>query len=475
MVIMSENLDQNVSPDDVRKALRTLPSVDRMVGSPDVRELVEEYGRSLVVHGIRLMLERWRSQLSTGEILVPDDLHLIVELHEWLVKQMSPTLRTVINATGVIVHTNLGRSPLSSSVMEYVTDVAMGYSTLEYDLDRGSRGSRSIHAESQLVGITGAEAALVVNNNAAAVLLMLTALCRGKDVIISRGQLVEIGGGFRIPDVLRQSGARLVEVGTTNKTHLFDYENALNENTGAILVAHHSNYKVIGFTSEPGLEELSTISQSAGVPLLYDQGSGVLIDTRPYGLENEPTVMDSLGYGVDLIAFSGDKLLGGPQAGILCGRKHLISILERHPLARAVRADKLCLSALSITLNSFVTGRMDQEIPIWQMIAQPLEVIDNTAREWVQNLAKDGITAEVIDGESTIGGGSLPGTSLPTRLVAISSDRPDALASELRSNDPPIIGRIAKNRLLLDPRTVLAGQEVDLLRAIYRCVNGAKT
>ncbi|MGB3715094.1 MAG: L-seryl-tRNA(Sec) selenium transferase [Candidatus Promineifilaceae bacterium] len=471
---MSENLDQKASSDDVRKIMRTLPSVDRFVGLPDVNELVEEYGRALVVNGIRLMLARWRSQLSASESIVPDDLQLTVELREWLIKQMSPTLRTVVNATGVIVHTNLGRSPLSSRAMEYVTDVALGYSTLEYDLDRGSRGSRSIHVESQLVEITGAEAALVVNNNAAAVLLMLTALCRGKDVIISRGQLVEIGGGFRIPDVLRQSGARLVEVGTTNKTHLYDYENALSEKTGAILVAHHSNYKVVGFTSEPGLEELTRITQLAGVPLLYDQGSGALIDMRPYGLENEPTVMDSLGYGADLIAFSGDKLLGGPQAGILCGRKQLISILKRHPLARAVRADKLCLSALSITLNSFVTGKFDQEIPIWQMIARPLEVIDNTAREWVQNLVKLGIAAEVIDGESTIGGGSLPGTSLPTRLVAIASDQPDALASRLRSNDPPIIGRIAKDRLLLDPRTVLAGQVEDLLRAIERFVNGAE-
>lgn len=472
---MSEDLDRKASSDDLRNAMRALPSVDKLLGSPEVSALLDEYGRSLVVHGIRLMLDRWRSQLSTSERFAPDDIQLIVELRDWLAKQMSPTLRTVINATGVILHTNLGRAPLSKSVMEYVTDVAMGYSTLEYDLVRGTRGSRTVHAESQLVGITGAEAALVVNNNAAAVLLMLTALCRGKDVIISRGQLVEIGGGFRIPDVLRQSGARLVEVGTTNKTHLYDYENAIGENTGAILVAHHSNYKVIGFASEPGLEELSEISQAAGVPLLYDQGSGALIDTRSYGLEYEQTVMDCLGYGADLIAFSGDKLLGGPQAGILCGRKQLISILKRHPLARAVRADKLCLAALSKTLNSFITGRMDQEIPIWQMIAQPLELIDNTAGEWVQNLAKEGIAAEVIDGESTVGGGSLPGTSMPTRLVAILSAQPDTLAVRLRSNDPPIIGRISKNRLLLDPRTVLAGQEVDLLRAIYRCVNGAKT
>jgi L-seryl-tRNA(Ser) seleniumtransferase len=470
---VSENLDQKVSSDG-RNEMRNLPSVDRLISLPDASVLVQQYGRVLVLHGIRLMLDRYRSQLSISKISIPDDSQLVVELREWLVNQLSPTLVRVINATGVIVHTNLGRSPLSEKVIAYAADVAMGYSNLEYDLGQGSRGSRSNHAENLLVSITGAESAFVVNNNAAAVLLMLTALCRGKDVIISRGQLVEIGGGFRIPDVLRQSGARLVEVGTTNKTHLYDYENAIGENTAAILVAHHSNYKVVGFASEPGLPELAEIARSAGIPLLYDQGSGVLLDLGSYGLDDEPTVMDSLRNGADLIAFSGDKLLGGPQAGILCGNEQLISTLKRHPLARAVRADKLCLAALSATLVSFVTGKADQDIPIWRMIARPLEAIEKEANEWVRRLSSDGVYAEVIDGESTIGGGSLPGTTIPTQLVAVSVDRPDLLASSLRSNDPPVVGRIARDRFVLDPRTVLPGQEDDLLRAVSKCVDDAK-
>ncbi|VAW39325.1 L-seryl-tRNA(Sec) selenium transferase, partial [hydrothermal vent metagenome] len=317
--------------------------------------------------------------------------------------------------------------------------------------------------------LTNAEAALVVNNNAAAVLLMLTALCQGKEVIISRGQLVEIGGGFRIPDVMAQSGAKLVEVGTTNRTHLKDYTNAITEETAAIMVAHHSNYKIIGFSSEPTLAELAELTHAHNLPLLYDQGSGALLDSAPYGLEPEPTVLDGLAAGADIVAFSGDKLLGGPQAGILCGRQTLIAQLKQHPLARAVRADKLCLAGLSATLTHYLTDNALSEIPVWRMISRPLDEITSEADSWAERLQERGIRAESVDGRSTVGGGSLPGTSLPSRLVAIQQNNLDALATRLRQEKMPVIGRIQDGRLLIDPRTILPEQVEMLLQSLVHC------
>jgi L-seryl-tRNA(Ser) seleniumtransferase len=454
---------------DKQKKLRRLPGVDSFLMSTDLKVLIELYGRTLVIDGTRIVFESWRTKLSNSSTTAPDEDMLIAEVQSWLKDQLAPTLRPVINATGVIIHTNLGRAPLNLATMEYSSSVSTGYSSLEYEVEDGVRGSRSIHTEKSLVRLTGAEAALVVNNNAAAVLLMLTALCRDKEVIISRGQLIEIGGGFRIPDVLRQSGAALVEIGTTNKTHLSDYRSAINEKTGAILVAHQSNFKVVGFASEPNLNELSAISTEASVPLLYDQGSGVLRDLSPFGLEKEPTVQDALDDGADIVAFSGDKLLGGPQAGILCGRKSLLSDIKRHPLARAVRADKLCLSALSSTLESYLTGRELEEIPVWQMISRSLDSIDESAQEWTRFLGQNGVNAMVIDGNSTVGGGSVPGSMLPTKLVAVTSEEVDSLAEKLRVSRTPVIGRIANDQLLLDPRTVLPGQQDDLLEAVTSC------
>jgi L-seryl-tRNA(Ser) seleniumtransferase len=391
---------------------------------------------------------------------------LLTETREWLESLIAPTLLPVINATGVIVHTNLGRAPLSQSSISAVQEVAAGYSNLEYDLEAGERGSRTVHAAVQLQRLTGAESALVVNNNAAAVLLMLTALCQGREVIISRGQLVEIGGGFRVPDVMAQSGAHLVEVGTTNRTHLRDYASAINENTAAILIAHHSNYKIIGFTTEPETAELAALAKEKNVLLLYDQGSGSLLDTGRFGLDPEPTVTAALEAGVDVVAFSGDKLLGGPQAGILCGTADLISRLKKHPLARAVRADKLCLAALSATLTHFLTGKAIKEIPVWQMIARPLEQIKSEAETLAARLQEMGLTAAVVEGQSTVGGGSLPGTSLPTYLVAVERDNLETLTAALRANNPPIIGRIQDNYLLFDLRTVLYDQRHTLAQGI---------
>ena len=434
----------------------------------EVERLVADYGRSLTLEALRHALENTRQTILTGNGRSPSETELAQTAQEWLEDLLAPTLQPVINATGVIVHTNLGRAPLSRAALDAVQAVSGGYSTLEFDLDSGKRGSRSVHAENLLVRLTESEAATAVNNNASAVLLMLMALCQGKEVIISRGQLVEIGGGFRVPDVMEQSGAHLVEVGTTNRTHLRDYENAINENTAAILVAHHSNYKIIGFTTEPSLPELAELAHKHNILLLYDQGSGSLLDTAPYGLEPEPTVLDGLQAGCDVVCFSGDKLLGGPQAGLLCGRGDLISQIKRHPLARAVRADKMALAALSATLELYLTDRALTEIPVWRMIARPLAAIEADAERWTVYLQERGVAAAIADGRSTVGGGSLPGTSLPTKLVAIEQINVEKLAANLRDQPIPVIGRIQDNLFLIDPRTILPEQVEILLELLEK-------
>lgn len=453
----------------VRTALRDLPSVDRLLRAPGADELALAYGRSLATEALRSTLAEARAALRDGADGVPPDVEFVAEAHRRLQETLAPTLRPVINATGIIVHTNLGRAPLSPAALTAVVDIAAGYSTLEYDLAAGERGSRAAHAEHLLTRLTGAEAALVVNNNAAAVLLMLSALSRDRDVVISRGQLVEIGGGFRIPEVLAQSGARLVEVGTTNRTHLRDYAEAITERTAALLVVDHSNYKIVGFTHQPALAELAGLARERGVLLLFDQGSGALLDVAPYGLEPGPTVLDGLQAGCDLVAFSGDKLLGGPQAGILCGRAALIDRLKKHPLARAVRADKLALAALAATLTLYLTGR-PEDVPVWGMIGRPVDEIAAEAKTWAARLQSMGLDAEVIAGESRIGGGSLPGTSQPTWLVAVAPPQgsADDLAMRLRAAPTPVIARIQEDRLLLDPRTVLPGQAEALMRSVVR-------
>ena len=387
-------------------------------------------------------------------------------IEQRLATMLAPTLRPVINASGVIIHTNLGRAPLSAATRQAISEAALHYNTLEYDLEAGRRGSRSIHAQKLLVRITGAEGATIVNNNAAAVLLTLTALARGKQVIISRGQLVEIGGGFRIPAVMAQSGALLVEVGTTNRTHLGDYEEAITDETAAILVAHHSNFKIVGFTAEPELSDLAALAREHDLLLLHDLGSGTLLDTKVFGLAHEPTVQESLAAGVDIVCFSGDKLLGGPQAGLIVGGREAMERIMRHPLARAVRPDKLCLAGIEATLRHYAQDEAVEKIPIWRMVSTSSAEIKRTARRWARRLQSAGVPVEVISGQSTVGGGSLPGETLPTWLVAIQHPRPNTLASRLRSSDPPIIGRIEDDQLLLDPRTVLPGQEKGLVETL---------
>lgn len=450
---------------------RQLPGVDRLLSLPASTPLIAQYGRDLTVEALRAVLDEQRRHIHDGRLRLTEPDEYIAAAAGWLAALIAPTLRPVINATGVIIHTNLGRAPLSQAALDAV-QAAAGYNTLEYDLEAGSRGSRFAHAEHLLQRLTGSAAACVVNNNAAAVLLMLSALCCGREVVISRGQLVEIGGGFRVPDVMAQSGCRLVEVGTTNRTHLHDYEAAIGANTAAILVAHHSNYKIIGFSGEPALAELAELAHGHNIPLLFDQGSGALLDTAAYGLDAEPLVSDSLAAGVDVVAFSGDKLLGGPQAGILCGRTDLVALCRQHPLARAVRPDKLCLAALSATLTAYLTGRATRDIPVWRMINRPLAALAAQVEAWMAALADVDAVVESVPGFSTVGGGSLPGAQLPSQLLSISDISPHCLAMQLRRSDPPVIARIASDHLLLDPRTLLPGQET-LLPAILRAAIAA--
>jgi L-seryl-tRNA(Ser) seleniumtransferase len=442
-------------------SLQDLPSVDRLLSGPGGRELVAKYGRDLALAAIREELSHARQRIRSGGS-VPEHDRLLADVERGLAQFLSPTLLPVINATGVILHTNLGRAPLSKSAWRAVRAVSPHYSSLEYDLPSGTRGQRGDHIDGLLQRLTGAEAALMVNNNAGAVLLALASLAHGKEAVVSRTQLIEIGGGFRIPEILSQSGAELVEVGTTNRTHLRDYEGALGPRTGLILRAHHSNFQLVGFTTEPSLAELARVAAAAHVPLVDDLGSGTLLDTQRFGLAHEPTVQESLQAGADLVTFSGDKLLGGPQAGLIVGKAEFVDRLKRHPLARALRPDKLCLAAMADTLVTYLKGEAEEALPVWRMISAAPDSLRERAQRWQQELA----FGELRKGESTIGGGSLPGETLPTWLWSLASDHPDSLIMALRSRTPPVVARIEESSLLLDPRTVLPEQDDEVVRAL---------
>jgi L-seryl-tRNA(Ser) seleniumtransferase len=472
MVAQPDLSQQNSGKGQERQdELRKLPGVDRLLQEEAVQGQISTYGRELTVAAVREALDAARQSIQAGE-RCPVVEQLLENVAAYLAEIDRPSLLPLINATGVIIHTNLGRSPLSAAAQAAIEAVARGYSNLEYELEAGRRGSRHVHAARLLCHLGGAEAAMVVNNNAAAVLLILSALAHDREVIISRGQLVEIGGGFRIPDVMRQSGAHLVEVGTTNRTHLADYEAAISENTALVLLVHHSNFRMIGFTAEPTVAELVELGQRYGIPLVQDLGSGTLLDTAPYGLAHEPTIQESLAAGASLVSASGDKLLGGPQVGIILGRQKLVEQLKRHPLARALRVDKTTLAGLEATLSHYLRGEAEREVPVWRMIATPLEEIAERARSWAGELARRSVASEVVDGESTVGGGSLPGETLPTRLLALRVPSPDKLAARLRSGNPPVVARIETERLLLDPRTVLPDQDESLLKALRSALGG---
>lgn len=431
-------------------SLRDLPSVEQLLKNAD--HLIREFGRPLTLDALRQTLDDARARFKVGpEAGLPDLDAILAQAQAYLAGWTAPTLRPVINATGVILHTNLGRAPLSNATLAAMQNTAGDYSTLEYDLKKGQRGSRLVHAEAILQKLTGAESALVVNNNASAVLLVLAALANKKRVIISRTQLVEIGGGFRVPDVMKQSGAKLVEVGTTNKVRLSDYREALEEPAALVMRAHRSNFKIVGFTEEPALNEIVDVAHHANVMVVDDLGSGAMLDTAKYGLVHEPTVQESLACGVDLVCFSGDKLLGGPQAGIIVGRKELIEKVRKHPLARAVRADKVSLAGLTATLLHYLRDEAEQEIPIWRMMALTAEQVRIRAAAWRDALRR----GDVISSESTVGGGSLPEESLPTFALALNVSSTDKFLKRLREADPPIIARVENDTILFDPRTVL--------------------
>jgi len=440
-----------------------IPSVESMLQEKIIQDLVLENSRPLVTKAIQQVLENTRAQIAEGN-KTPSIINLSTQVNKLVGEIISPTLLGVINATGIILHTNLGRALLSQETIAAIQSVSLGYSNLEYDLKKGKRGKREVHAEELLKSLTGCESALVVNNNASAVLLALTALAKRKHVIIANSQLVEIGGGFRIPDVMRQSGAKLNAIGTTNRVHLSDYENALSEPTSLVLTAHHSNYKIIGFTTEPELDQIVKISHAHGTPVVADLGSGALLDTAKFGLSHEPTVQESLEAGADLVCFSGDKLLGGPQAGILVGRRKLIEKLKKHPLARAVRADKLCLAGISAVLIHYLKNEAIEKIPVWQMVSMDLDKIKTRAKEWENQIGQGAIQK----GESMIGGGSLPTESLPTYLFCLEVANPNQFHKFLRTPPSPVISRVENNQVLFDPRTVRAKEEKKLIAKIKK-------
>jgi L-seryl-tRNA(Ser) seleniumtransferase len=443
-------------------SLRDLPSVEQLL--QNATRLIEAFGRPLTLDALRETLEDARARFRADpETALPSIDMILAQAESHLSAWTKPTLRPVINATGVIIHTNLGRALLSRATIKAMNDVASNYSNLEYDLSKGQRGSRLIHAESVLQKLTGVEAALVVNNCASAVLLTLSALANKKRVVIARSQLVEIGGGFRVPDVMKQSGAKLVEVGTTNKVRLSDYESALEEATALVMRAHRSNFKIVGFAEEPELKDIVDVAHKAGVIVVDDLGSGALIDTVKYGFAHEPTVQESLAAGVDIVLFSGDKLLGGPQAGLIIGRKDLIDKIKKHPLARAVRADKTCLAGVTATLTHYLKDETEREIPIVRMMSLTLEQVKVRAEAWREALGG----GEVVKSESTVGGGSLPEESIPTFVLALDVKSPDKFLKKLREANPPVIARTENDKVLLDPRTVLPGQE-DALLAVLR-------
>ena len=460
-----------------RQDARFIPSIDQLRQRAPVRALEARYGRVATVEALREEANALRQRLASGEpgsearASIVDTEQAADQIERGLEHRLRHAferpLRPVINATGVIVHTNLGRAPLAASAARRVAEIAQGYSNLEYDLDEGRRSARDVHAEALLGRLTGAEAAVVVNNNAAAVLIMLSALATGREVIISRGELVEIGGGFRIPDVMLQSGALLREVGTTNKTRVADYAAAIGERSALILRVHPSNFRIEGFTERPELEDLVTLGRRFKVPVAEDLGSGNFMDWGA-GVD-EPVVRSSIDTGADVVCFSGDKLLGGPQAGIIVGRRDILGRIQTHPLMRALRVDKMTYAALEATLLEYARGRAHETVPVASMIALSAAQIEDRARRVAERLrASTRVQVEIIDGVSTIGGGSAPGSKIPTRLLSVSvgAERPDALEARLRHSAPPIIGRIEHDRLLLDLRTVLPEQDQALTDAL---------
>jgi L-seryl-tRNA(Ser) seleniumtransferase len=469
--------------DSRSELLRKIPSVDELLALPALVELATRVSRNLVADAARAVLQRIRDDISRNLASAMPEMRAIgVQVADEVAHLLTPSLRHVINATGVILHTNLGRAPVAQAAIEQIRQTAGQYTNLEYDIAAGVRGRRDVHTSALLERLTGSEAACVVNNNAAAVFLALAALARGGEVIVSRGELIEIGESFRIPDIMAESGAILREVGTTNRTSIDDYERAINERTRLLLRVHRSNFAIVGFTAKPSLAELVELSRRAIIPLYEDLGSGCLVDLAPQGF-TEPVVGASIKAGVDLVSFSGDKLMGGPQAGILAGRREIIARVRKHPLFRALRVDKLVIAALEATLLAYLRGDFDA-LPALQMIRASAAEIEKRARSIAQQLnpilAAAQAKVEIAEGESLIGGGSTPAERLPTSLLRIASAKYSAAQLEERlrtgakigDGEPmPVLARVSEDRLVLDLRTVFPSQEEELTRALAAALN----
>ncbi|MDA8432813.1 MAG: L-seryl-tRNA(Sec) selenium transferase [Nitrospiraceae bacterium] len=461
---------------ETKTLLLGIPSVDEILKGPDGRQWLARFQRKIVVSAVRDVVAERRSALLAGEAADLTREGLSADILRRISALTSFSLRPLINATGIVIHTNLGRAPLSDKILDNVLEVSRGYSNLEYDTASGKRGQRHTHTRSLLRDITGAEDALIVNNNAAAVFLCLYSLARGREVIVSRSELVEIGGSFRVPDVMAASGAVLREVGTTNKTHLRDYENAINEQTGLILKVHQSNYRIRGFTKSIEIEDLAALGGRHSIPVMFDLGSGCLVDLRPYGIHEEPAVPDIVRTGADIITFSGDKLLGGPQGGIILGRKQHVETIRKNPLARAVRIDKMAIAAFEATLMEYRDAEnAKKEIPVLAMLLQDRKEIEARAKKMAASLRKKirGEDIRVIGDSSKAGGGSLPEIEFPTHAVAI---RPSAvsvneLEQRLRQGLPPVIARIREDALLLDARTVRDHEIREIVAAVFSALS----
>jgi len=464
---------------EIKTLLRRIPKVDQILLRPAVSEWVARTGRDFVVTEIRKLLDEIRVAIQSDpsladEITKPERVETI--LSEKLEKRLFSGLREVLNATGVILHTNLGRAPLSAPARKSLDTVSVQYANLEYDIAEGNRSHRDKLIQPLLRETLGCEAAAVVNNNAAAVFLILNTLAYGKEVIVSRGELVEIGGSFRVSEIMSRSGAILREVGTTNKTRLSDYENAITSETALLMKVHPSNFTIRGFTEKPGLNELVELSRRSGIPLVEDIGSGCLVDLRPYGIPDEPKVQESLEAGVDLVSFSGDKLLGGPQAGIIAGVEKLVAPIRKNPFMRTYRVDKLVYGALQATLDSYRFGRAETEIPVLRMITMPLEEITRRARNFARRLRAalpENVRVRLLDGSSVVGGGACPECFIPTKLIALESDRvrPAVMESRLRAGKPAVIIRVEADCALIDLRTIFPAQESILFESLHKALS----
>ncbi len=460
-----------------KKILRKIPSVDVLIHTDEVKQWIEKYNRETVVNAIRYVLNELRSEILNQKKFASDEKNLSVEnitkrAQSLLQKKFSPSLKKAINATGIILHTGLGRSVLSQEAREAINNIIEGYCNLAIEAENGRRGHRDSHLSALLCELSGAQAATVVNNNAAATLLILNTLAKGKEVIVSRGQLVEIGGSFRMPEVMEASGAILREVGTTNKTHLKDYSSAISENTGAVMHVHHSNYRILGFADEPSIEELVELGKKHKLPVIDDLGSGALVDLKEFGLETEPMVQRSIKAGADAACFSGDKLIGGPQSGVIVGKKEIIEKIKKNPLARAFRVGKITIAAMEATLKLFLNpAQLADHHPLYRMLSIKLEELEKRAQRMAKKLKdqrREEASLQVVNGDSQVGSGSAPIETVPTKLLSIKPLVLSAanLARKLRYHNPPIFARVQKEKVLLDFRTIQPSEDSAVYEAL---------